>query len=37
MEKLFPLLAALITLIALDRGDAAVRARRRPDGRTESS
>ena len=36
METLFPLLAALITLIALDRGDAAVRARRRPDDRTGS-
>lgn len=30
METLFPLLAALITLIALNRGDA-VRTRRRPD------
>jgi hypothetical protein len=28
METLFPFLAARITLIALDRGDAAVRARR---------
>jgi hypothetical protein len=27
METLFPLLAALIILIALDRGDATVRAR----------
>ena len=35
METLLPLLAALITRIALDRGDAAVRARRRPDSRTE--
>jgi hypothetical protein len=30
METLFPLLAALIILIALNRGDG-VRARRRPD------
>jgi hypothetical protein len=35
METLFPLLAALITLIALDRGDT-VRARRRPDDGTGS-
>jgi hypothetical protein len=33
METLFPLLAALITLLALDRGDA-VRARCRPDDGT---
>ncbi|MCD6057181.1 MAG: hypothetical protein K0Q89_711 [Thermomicrobiales bacterium] len=35
METLFPLLAALITLIALDRGDAD-RARRQPDDATGS-
>ncbi len=35
METMFPLIAALIILIALDRGDA-VRARRRPDDGTGS-
>ena len=36
METLFLVLAALITLIALARGDAAVHARPRPDDRTRS-
>jgi hypothetical protein len=36
METLLPLLAAVITLLALARGDAAVRARRRPHDRTGS-
>jgi hypothetical protein len=36
METLFPLLAAVITLLALDRGEAAVRVRHRPDAGTGS-
>jgi hypothetical protein len=36
METLFPLIAALITLLALARGDAAVHAQRRPDAHTAS-
>lgn len=34
METLFPLLAAVITLLALARGDGAIHARRQPDDGT---
>ena len=35
MEILLPLVAAVITLLALEVGDAGRRARRRADGRTK--